>query len=245
MHFNRQLPHFCYQREDKAANSLKSLNQKGHEQNPDTGIGVIQKQIIEAIYDVENDNNQIFFDIWCEARLANGQYIQCLSQYRQSKGSRYDWVMMKFESEENNGKEAIVYSRKVLALYEDSEGTLKVLVHSVEYKTATNVEGLFGDSCLVIHYQLEFNQSNRKPRMYSVKVDSILHVIWVYETIQYPQPLVPQVRCIHSGQEHTVMTFLPRKEWVKLFLAWTRELAKRETQNYDRDEQKLVRVEDQ
>jgi hypothetical protein len=182
---------------------LKSLNQKGHEQNPDTGMGVIQQQILEAIYDVEKDNNQMFFDIWCEARLPNVHYIQCWPQYRQSEGSRYDWVMMKFESEENNGEEAIVYPRKVLALYKDSEGTLKVLVHSVEYKTATNVEGPFGDSCLVTHYQLEFNQNNGKPRMYSVKVDSILHVIVAYEAIQYPHPLVPQVRCIHSHWEHS------------------------------------------
>jgi hypothetical protein len=36
--------------------------------------------------------------------------------------------------------ESIIYPGKVLALYEDNEGTLKVLVHSVEYKTATNVE---------------------------------------------------------------------------------------------------------
>jgi hypothetical protein len=57
--------------------------------------------------------------------------------------------MKKFESEENNGKEPIIYPRKVLTLYEDSKGTLKALVHSVEYKTATNVEGSFGDSRLV------------------------------------------------------------------------------------------------
>jgi hypothetical protein len=60
--------------------------------------------------------------------------------------------MMKFESKENNGEEPIVYPGKVLALYEDSKGTLKALVHSVECKTATNVEGPFGDSCLVTHY---------------------------------------------------------------------------------------------
>jgi hypothetical protein len=116
-------------------------------------VGVIQQQILEAIYAIENDNNQMFFDIWCEASLPNGQYIQCWPQYRQSKGSRYDWVMMKFESKENNGEEPIVYPRKVNALYEDSKGTLKALVHhSAEYKTATNVEGLFGDSRLVTHY---------------------------------------------------------------------------------------------
>jgi hypothetical protein len=63
--------------------------------------------------------------------------------------------------------------------------------------------------------------------MYSVKVDSILHVIVVYEAIQYPQPLVPQVRCIDNCREHTVMTVLPRKEWAKLFLAWTKELKER------------------
>jgi hypothetical protein len=39
-------------------------------------MSVIQQQILEAIYDVEKDNNQMFFDIiWCEARLPNGQYI--------------------------------------------------------------------------------------------------------------------------------------------------------------------------
>jgi hypothetical protein len=119
-------------------------------------MGVIQQQILEAIYGVEKDNNQMFFDIWCTARLSNGQYIQWLLASVQTKGgkSRYDWMMMKFESEENNGEEAIVYPRKVLALYEDNEGTLK------EYKTATNVDGPFGDSRLVTHYRLEFNQSN-------------------------------------------------------------------------------------
>jgi hypothetical protein len=40
------------------------------------------------------------------------------------------------------------------------------------------------------------------------------------------------------------MTDLPRKEWAKLFLAWTKE-TKRETQIYDRDEQESVRVEEQ
>jgi hypothetical protein len=44
--------------------------------------------------------------------------------------------------------------------------------------------------------------------MYSVKVDSILHVIVAYEVIHNPQPLVPQVGCIHSHWEHTLMTVL-------------------------------------
>jgi hypothetical protein len=40
-----------------------------HEQIPDTGMGVIQQQILEAIYDVKMHNNQMFFDIWCKGRL--------------------------------------------------------------------------------------------------------------------------------------------------------------------------------
>jgi hypothetical protein len=65
--------------------------------------------------------------------------------------------------------------------------------------------------------------------MYSVEVDSILHVIVAYEVIQYPhQPLVPQVRCITSCQEHTVMIVLPRNKWAKLFLEWTRGLKERQ-----------------
>ncbi len=60
-------------------NSLESLNQKQHEQHPDTGMGVIQQQILEATYDVEKDNNQMFFDIWCEARLSNGEFILVLA----------------------------------------------------------------------------------------------------------------------------------------------------------------------
>jgi hypothetical protein len=135
---------------------------------------------------------------------------------------------MEFDSKEINGEEPTVYPGKVLVLYEDSKGTPKALVHPVEYKIATNVEGPFGDSCLVTHNQLKFNERNGKPRMHSVKVDSILHVIVAYDAIQYPQPLVPQVRCIHIHWEHTVtMTVLPREEWAKLFLAWTRELKER------------------
>jgi hypothetical protein len=68
---------------------------------------------------------------------------------------------MTFESEENNGEETIVYPRKVLYLYEYSKGTLKALVHSFKYKTATNVEG--PHASLVRHYWQEFNQSNTKP----------------------------------------------------------------------------------
>jgi hypothetical protein len=37
-------------------------------------------------------------------------------------------MMKKFESEENNGEEPIVYPKKVLTMYNDSNETLKALV---------------------------------------------------------------------------------------------------------------------
>jgi ribosome biogenesis protein Tsr3 len=41
------------------------------------------------------------------------------------------------------------------------------------------------------------------------------------------------------------MTVLPRNKWAKLFLEWTRELKERHKTMIARDEQELVRVEEQ
>lgn len=67
----RKLPHFRYERID-SSNCLKSLDQKGWESAPNQQTGIIQRQILEGIYDVEKDDNQAFVDMWCEARLPNG-----------------------------------------------------------------------------------------------------------------------------------------------------------------------------
>ena len=232
-HSRRRMPHFRYSR-DGSSNVLMSLDRKGKESPPDDKTGTIQLEILEGIFGVEINGHQTFFDIWCEAKLQNGQYIRCWPQYRSGEGIRYDWAMMSFGSEEEDaGGQPIIYPAKVLALYEDSEGTLKALVHSVEYKTATNVEGPFGDSRLVKHYRLEF-QGNGKPRMYSVPVDKIRHVIVAYEAIRYADPLVPRVRSLVRQKEHTMMTILPRSQWAKLFVDWTKELRdRRNTVNGD------------
>jgi hypothetical protein len=79
-------------------------------------------------------------------------------------GQWYDWVMVQFKSEAtidgdsnyNSGNESEVYPAKVLALYEDADAAL---VHSTTYKTATNREGLYGDSQLAKHYRVEFHKA--------------------------------------------------------------------------------------
>jgi hypothetical protein len=135
----RKVPHFKCQRVG-TSNILRSIDQKRKEQLPDREMGAIQSQILEGIHNLEKDK-QSFFDLWCEAKLPNGQHIHCWPQYRGCKGPRYDWVMISFESEE--GKE-IAYPGNVLVLYEDRDGHLKVLVHSVEYKSKRVVEGPHG-----------------------------------------------------------------------------------------------------
>jgi hypothetical protein len=57
--------------------------------------------------------------------------------------------MVEFELEDDDEAAPLLYPAKVLALYEDEEGDLKALVHSVEYKMARGVEGPFGNSCLM------------------------------------------------------------------------------------------------
>jgi len=74
----RKVPHFRYQRVG-TSNILMSIDQKGKEQLPDMETGAIQSQILEGIHDLEKDK-QSFFDLWCEAKLPNGQHIRCCPQ---------------------------------------------------------------------------------------------------------------------------------------------------------------------
>jgi hypothetical protein len=218
----RKVPHFRYQRVG-TSNILRLIDRKGKERLPDREKGAIQSQILGGIHDLEMDK-QSFFDLWCEAKLPNGQHIRCWPQYRGCEGPRYDWVMISFESEE--GKE-IAYPGKVLALYEDRDGHLKALVHSVEYKSERGVEGPHGDSRLVQHYRLQFNCHNGRPVMYLIKCDDVMNVIVAYENVWHAKPVAPPVRSRESRRKHTVMTILPWSNWAQLFLDWTEELKER------------------
>jgi hypothetical protein len=132
--------------------------------------------------------------------------------------------MISFESEE--GKE-IAYPGNVLVLYEDRDGHLKALVHSVEYKSKRVVEGPHGNSRLVQHYRLQFNCHNGRPVMYLIKCDDVMNVIIAYKNVRHAEPLAPHVRSRESRRKHTVMTILPRSYWARLFLDWTEELKER------------------
>jgi hypothetical protein len=186
-------------------------------------MGTIQPKILKALNIVERQSPQTYFEIWCEAKIANGQYIRCWPRYHGTNRTQYyDWAIVRFDNTDDN--EATEYPAKVLALYEDSiNGNLKALVHAAACKTERNVEGPYGDSRLITHYRLEFDRRG-EPKLYLVPLDAIMCCVKAYEAVTYPFPLVPKVTSTAKQREHTVMTILPRSEWARLFLTWSKEL---------------------
>lgn len=155
----RKVSHFHYTR-----NGVSMPRDRfGKTKSPDSTTGDISRNVLEAMEVFEPAQQS--FSIWCEAKLPNGDYVCCWPQYRSDQGLWYDWVMIGFPSD---NEETIYYPAKVLALYEDDEGELKAIVHSVAYKTATCVESELGDSTLITHYRLEFQGGRGSPSMRSV-----------------------------------------------------------------------------
>jgi hypothetical protein len=116
------------------------------------------------------------------------------------------------------------YPAKVIALYEDStDGTFKALIHSVNWKLNTNPEGPYGDSRLVTHYRLQFDNRG-DPNLMSVPFHSIVRCVVGYEAIVHREPLIPRVHGGPMQKRYTVMIVHPRREWAKLYLDWMKEL---------------------
>ena len=233
----RIVPHFRYDRNKRgtlAEPNLQSLNRHGNYSLPDANSGYIQPEILKGLHTVEARNSQTFFDIWCEAKLANGQCIRCWPKYRgTNRNQYYDWAMVRFHTDNGHTE----YPAKVLALYEDTtNGTMKALVHATDYKTTRNIEGPYGDSRLVKHYRLMFDRRG-EPQLFSVPLHDVMTCIVAYEALPYPSPLPPRVASPARQKQHTVMTILPRKEWARLFLTWSKEIQTRQ-ETVLNDEQK-------
>ena len=143
---------------------------------------------------------------------------------------------MRFEVDEDDRRRG-AYPAKVLAMYEDIR-KLQGLVHSVAYKTTRKVR-THGDSRLICHYRLDFDQSSGEPKLYSLPVEAIIKCIVAFESEQYQQPLVPRVRNGAQQKLHTVMTIQPKEEWARLFLDWTKELRTRQETGSGRSRNRL------
>ncbi len=96
-------------RERQFNGKLEVLGPKGPRANPDRAMGIIQQQILEALDAVENNSPRAFFNMWCEAQLTNGEYVWFWPQYWGKEGSRYDWAMVEFESEDDDKAEPLLY----------------------------------------------------------------------------------------------------------------------------------------
>ena len=228
----RKLPHFRFFRDQ--FDGLKSMDRSGRERVPNKESGTIPLPILEAIQDLEAGSGQSFFDVWCEAKLPNGEWVRCWPQYRKSLGSRYDWVNVSFDSDEDllsdsegEGSGTSLFPAKVLALYEDINGELKAIIQTVEYKTKNKSESSLGDTFLFEHHRLQFFP-NGKPKMYAVSFESICQVILAFEAIKYKSPLPPVVREPATQRKHTVMVVLPHNRWAMGFIQWTRKLRYRQ-----------------
>jgi hypothetical protein len=188
-----KVPHFRFERagERPEANDICSLDCHGAEKVPDATTGVIQREVLKALSDLEREKSQqMIFDMWCEAQLPNGQTVRCWPQYRGNQGCKYNWVLVEFKLiGQEADKDLVPYPAKILAMYEDINGEFKVLVHSVEYKTDRNVEGPYGDSRLVCHYHLEFNNRG-DPNVFSLPFKDIVKCIVGYESVKYREPLI-------------------------------------------------------
>jgi hypothetical protein len=81
---HRKVPHFRFERagERPEANDICSLDCHGAEKVPDATTGVIQREVLKALLDLEREKSQqMIFDMWCEAQLPNGQTVRCWPQY--------------------------------------------------------------------------------------------------------------------------------------------------------------------
>lgn len=221
--FRRKVAHFRFERNQSNSSEtrLLALDRYGKAQSPNQYTGRIQKGILDAIHQIESaqGNDQDFFEIWCEAKLPNKQYVRCWPQYRSGQGTRFDWVVVKFQTDTG----VMEYPAKVLALYEDcTNGTFNALVHSVEYKLRNAKEGPYGDSRLMTHYRLQFDNRGY-PQLTTVPFQSIVRCVVGYENRIYGDPLVPRTRSGEMQKRHTVMIVRPRDQWAKLYLVWMRE----------------------
>jgi hypothetical protein len=220
-------------------NRLFAMNRDGKAMAPNRETGRIHPRILDAIHRLEQElgNQQPFFELWCEAQLQPSERtVRCWPQYRSGLGQRMDWAIVRFETEGGGTED---YPAKVLALYEDSNsGTLKALIHSVDYKMETAKEGPFGDSRLITHYRLQFDNRGDANLM-TVPFTSIVRCVVGYETCLYNNPIVPRVRSPERQKAHTVMIVRPRDQWAKLFVDWMRELKERQTTVIGRDRNRL------
>ena len=207
-------------RKQKSSYSQVFVDRKNNEMQTTPYSGSLEKVIIKSIFDLEPEMLEI--NVWTEVKITrNNNILRACPNYR-GEGPWYDWVYVWFHHQHSEEEK---FPAKILAIYQNNNQEMKVLVHSVEYKTEIGCESLAkGDSRLITHYRQEFLE-NGHPALRSVYLSDIDQSVLVYQFKKYnPSPLPPKVSLSAERRSHTVMVIKPRNEWAKLFIDWTREL---------------------
>ena len=137
---------------------------------------------------------------------------------------RYDYASINYSLD--NGEGGQEYPSKILCIYSNNcDATdLRVLVHTVKYKTPTGVESPLGDSRLVTHYRLEFENSGQ-PRLRSVPFGEVRRCLFAKEKMPYQDGAIPpRIASSRQRMKHTIMVVLPRSDWALLFIKWTKDI---------------------
>lgn len=180
---------------------------------PDQTTGSIHRKVLELEAMQWFKPDQLTFDIFCEAKLPNGEWIRCTPQYRSNQGPRYDWAMVSFPDDAGG---TMNYPAKILGLYKDLDDNLNAIIQSVEYKMRNGRESTLGDSRLVTHYRLEF-KDNGNPALRSVPFEDIKCCILAFESKACPclttNSLIPMRHQSSRDQyKHTVMVLCHKSE---------------------------------
>ena len=149
-------------------------------------------------------------------------------------GSWFDWVSAKFDEITNENRDTTngVFPAKILTFYTvDTDPEVRTIVLCVNYKLDNAKESKFGDTKIATHYRIEFLKGDKgnagKPALRSIPINSIKNCIFAIEANTYSTPIPPITKNKTEHREHTVMAFLPRKEWAAIFIEWTKEIFER------------------
>ena len=205
--WSRKVPHYMYDTEHDLMWKLTPEGQKIKVLNP------FHKQLISALKEWE-PKRQV--KIWNEATFYyfnEKQHVRashCYDKY----GAYYDWVTVRYESE--NIQDDPV---KVLLLYETVGNIKSALVLPCHWHRKQDSQH---DTMISKRYRIQFH-TNKFPQIRSIPLSKFQYSIFTMEHMQYEGPLPPKVTSHDVEQKYQVDVVLPQSEWVHEFMTYGKQ----------------------
>ena len=157
-----------------------AVNRKVNHWQPDKSSDRIEKAIVDALFEIEEDMQDI--SIWNEVKLRDGDLVRVSPNYSQT-GPFYDLVTVY-----GLGGGGVFTPAKVLCFYKNLDHKLMALVHATKPTPVVNKS-----SILTQTYILQYHP-NRKPKLQSIEVRSIDCSIFGFS----PSSLLKPGRLLHD-----------------------------------------------